>query len=272
MNTCEFKYDNNVIVNYDKYKIVYYTDNKLFSDCFLESRVSSEKTFRSIITYFINNNIINKKNNIIDSGAWIGDNSIPWAMNIDGIVYAIDPSQENCDFIDETANYNSIDNLKTLCNAIGDIEKVLSTNDSLNHCSFVYNSNCTEMISNNSGINTIKSTTLDILYNLGKIDNIGFIHLDVEGMEYDALKGSIKIIDLYRPIVAYENHLELDKNIEKIKNFFKERKYIVRMINEVLEGCRPDCRNFLAIPEEIDNNINYNELHISLNAEHLFTP
>ena len=46
-----------------------------------------------------NNNVIDKNKNIIDLGAWIGDNSIPWAKNIDGIVYAIDPSKENCKYI-----------------------------------------------------------------------------------------------------------------------------------------------------------------------------
>ena len=39
------------------------------------------------------------KGNIIDLGAWIGDNAIPWAKNINHIVYAIDPSSQNIEFI-----------------------------------------------------------------------------------------------------------------------------------------------------------------------------
>jgi hypothetical protein len=52
-----------------------------------KKRDNHEVMFRRINTYLIKNKII--KNNIIDLGAWIGDNSIPWAKNIDGTVYAI---------------------------------------------------------------------------------------------------------------------------------------------------------------------------------------
>ena len=70
--------------------------NHPFSD-YLKVRDKHEVLFRRINTFLIKNKII--KNNIIDLGAWIGDNSIPWAKNIDGFVYAIDPSHDNCKFI-----------------------------------------------------------------------------------------------------------------------------------------------------------------------------
>ena len=57
------------------------------------TRVEAEPCFRRIITYLIINNII--KNNIIDLGAWMGDNAIVWSLMVKDIVYAIDPSPEN---------------------------------------------------------------------------------------------------------------------------------------------------------------------------------
>ena len=43
------------------------------------------------------------------------------------------------------------------------------------------------------------------------IENIGYIHLDVEGMEYKILQGSNKLLDECRPIISFEQHLELNK-------------------------------------------------------------
>ena len=68
----------------------------------------------------VKNNIINKDKNFIDLGAWIGDNSLPWAkllkkLNGNGIIYAIDPSEYNCNFIEKTANLNQLStNIKTI--------------------------------------------------------------------------------------------------------------------------------------------------------------
>jgi FkbM family methyltransferase len=93
--------------------------------------------FRRINTFLIKNKII--KNNIIDLGAWIGDNSIPWARNVDDrIVYAIDPSPDNCDFINKTCELNKIKNVKIIQSAISNVNEILTTNDDLHHCSFVY--------------------------------------------------------------------------------------------------------------------------------------
>jgi hypothetical protein len=63
------------------------------SSAIFKTRDGNEVFFRKITTFLINNGTI--KDNIIDLGAWIGDNSIPWAMNIDATVYAIDPSSDN---------------------------------------------------------------------------------------------------------------------------------------------------------------------------------
>ena len=262
MEECTFIYDNNVTIIYNSIKHVEHLSNYVItSHNNLKERVGKEKRFREIITHLINKNIIDKKKNIIDLGAWIGDNALPWAKNIEGIVYAIDPGEDNCKFINETAQYNEINNITTICAAISDKEEQLTTNEPLDHCSFVYNEKCTEIRDTNTvGINSVLSTSLDILHGKGKIENIGFIHLDVEGMEHKVIKGSSALISKYRPIITYENHLELDKHVLDIKSYFIGINYTVRMIDEVLEGCRLDCRNFLAIPNEIYYTIDFGNL------------
>jgi FkbM family methyltransferase len=205
-------------------------------------RPIKEKIFRKINTYLILNNII--KNNIIDLGAWIGDNSIPWAMNINSTIYAIDPSEENCNFIKEMCNLNKINNVKVIQSAISDKNEILTTNDDMFHVSFVYNNK------NNNGKNKLNAVTLDYLYNNKEIENIGYIHLDVEGMELRILQGAINIVNNYRPIVTFEQHIETE-NYDDILKYFTSRNYKVFLIEEVAGN--PDCRNSIAFPIEIYN-------------------
>jgi len=233
MRSCIFTNDNNVEI---------ILQGHYFSDI-LAIRDNYEVYFRRIHTYMINNNIIDKTKNIIDLGAWIGDNTFPWAKNIKGIVYAIDPSPVNCSFIDEIKTLNNLTNIQIIEKAISDKNETLTTNSDLQHCSFVYDN------PHNNGCNKVESYSLDSLYSLNEINNIGYIHLDVEGMEYRVIKGAAKLIEHFRPLITFEQHFEID-NFMIIVNYLKERNYNVFLINEILQECRSDCRNFLAIPKE----------------------
>lgn len=74
-------------------------------------------------------------------------------MNINNIIYAIDPSSENCNYIRNIAEFNNINIIET---ALSDKIKLLSTNDNIRHCSFV-NSN-----QGTSGKYKITNSSLDI--------------------------------------------------------------------------------------------------------------
>lgn len=225
--------------------------NGKISDMF-KTRDNHEVIFRRINTYLIKNKII--QNNIIDLGAWIGDNSIPWAKNIDGIVYAIDPCHENCDFINKTCEVNQIKNVKTIQCAISNVNELLTTNDNLFHCSFIYGNPLL------SGINKVNAVSLDFLYETKHIENIGYIHLDVEGMEYKVIEGSQNLIDNCRPIISFEQHLLID-DYDIILSYFKNKNYRVFLIDEILPGCRYDCRNSFAFPNEICNESLIENIH-----------
>jgi FkbM family methyltransferase len=181
--------------------------------------------------------------NIIDLGAWIGDNTVPWAKQTTSTIYAIDPSAKNCRYIQQVAAMNSISNIKIIQKAISDKQESLYTLDNLHHCSFVYNKapeGCGRVA---------EAVSLDHLFVAQEITEIGFIHLDVEGMEAAVVKGAEKLIQERRPLVTFEQHLELD-DYKGLSAVFVNKKYRVYMIDEVLPGCRPDCRNFIAFPCE----------------------
>ena len=152
-----FQHDNNVKIKLLKHE---FTSKFKF-------RANFEVMFRKINTYFIKKKIID--GNIIDLGCWIGDNSIPWAMNLDHTIYAIDPSPNNINYVKEMTRLNNIQNIKTIQKAISDKNQIIGTNDNINHCSF----------NKTGGKTTLLSTSLDHLYSEEQLDNIAYIHLDV---------------------------------------------------------------------------------------------
>ena len=243
-----FSNDNGVAITYHM--------NHRFAGLF-GSRNEHEVMFRRISTYLINQGHI--RGNIVDLGAWIGDNALPWTKSLlmaqnatserldtknigtDALVYAIDPSPDNCQFIRDLASLNNIQNIRVIEKAISDKREVLCTNDDLTHCSFVSDED--------SGRNQVKAWPLDDLYAAGEITDVAYIHLDVEGMENRVVAGAQKLINTYKPIIAFEQHLEQDPFIE-LSAHIAEKGYVVYLINEVLPGCRPDCRNFIAFPSD----------------------
>jgi FkbM family methyltransferase len=243
-----FVNDNNIIIKVDK--------TLQYSETY-GGRVNAEQKFRKIINYMIQNNYINKDKNIIDLGAWIGDNSLPWAKNINGIVYAIDPSSDNCSFIKELIQINNISNVNIIQTIISDKEEELSIEQGdINHAKFTTNIQGTKF----------KSSTLDSLNNLNIITNIGFIHLDVEGMEFKVILGGDKLIKTERPIVAYEGHSDTDLDLDDIKKYFIKEDYSIFKIEEIC-GANPTCRNSLAIPNSIVRNIDFNHMFSNLNID-----
>jgi len=90
---------------------------------------------------------------------------------------------------------------------------------------------------------------LDYLLSQGEIDNIAYIHLDVEGFEFNVIKGSEQIIELFKPIISYEQHLETC-DYKGLSLHLYNKGYNIYLINEILPGCREDCRNLLAFPND----------------------
>ena len=198
---------------------------------------------RAIITSALNNAIIDPSKSIIDVGAQNGDCALVWAKMINGSVYAIDPSSRNLAFIRKVAKINSIENVVTLNYAIGNSKDYLYPLYDLDHTVFSKTPRTKFSIKNK-----VPSVTLDLLYERGEFRSIGYIHLDVEGMELDALRGARKIIEECNPIITFEAHITID-DIQSIFDLLRLAGYSVYMINEATSGGRPDCINFLALPK-----------------------
>lgn len=200
-------------------------------------RDGCEVLFRRIHAWLFHNGYI--RGAVIDLGAWIGDNTLPWSFLTCHTIYAIDPSPANCEYVRALAAANQRSNIVVLEHAISDRDEELRTTDMLDHCSFVWNTSP-------SG-NAVQATSLDALLARGVLTGVDYIHLDVEGMEHKVLVGASSLLKQYRPMVSFEQHIDTE-NWQSIVDMFDG--YEVYRIEEVMPHCRHDCRNFLAIPWE----------------------
>mgnify|MGYP003385327692 CR=1 FL=1 len=76
----------------------------------------------------------------------------------------------------------------------------------------------------------------------------GFLHIDVEGFELQALQGARQIITQHKPVFSIEIHVVESKDFTlEIVKYVEELGYYLYMVNEVC-GMRVDCRNFICFP------------------------
>ena len=166
-----------------------------------------------------------KDYSIIDCGAHIGDGAIPIAdalrynNRMDIKVYALDPSIEKCKFIKKIAKLNKLDNVIVL--QIGLSDNVTSYNHKKNGDwdKNTGGTNWTETDSEEADKDSekVNFTTLDLLVENGYIsEKIGYIHLDVEGMECKAIKGALRTIKNTSPVLSLEENNVKDETLKKL--------------------------------------------------------
>ena len=155
---------------------------------------------------------------IIDVGAHVGDTGLYLCKilkenyNYKNIkVIFIDPDNTKIDFIKKMAEKNNLDNLVTLNYGVNS-KKENGNIDKSTHAGGW------KIKKNENG--DIKLDTID---NLCKNMNISMIHIDVEGMEYDCLLGSINTINNVKYIM-----IELNSITERTNevNFLKKNNFI----------------------------------------------
>lgn len=224
---------------------------ELLSKCIkYRNRSNSEPLLRRIVCQLYKNNLIDKKLSVIDIGCWLADNTIVWSNFLDkekANVLAIDPAESNIAFGKLLADINKCQNIEWYQAVCADVEGIpLYYENRIDHATF-----------NAKGDGTpsrIKTTTLDSIVGKNRYACVGLLHIDVEGFEERVLKGAENIIKYSKPIIIFEQHICKEDSASICKKLEKES-YTVYMINEVLPGCEKDCRNFIAIQNDIDISI-----------------
>ena len=100
----------------------------------------------------------------------------------------------------------------SLCRSFGTFDKNFICGASLNNRNCEYNT-------------MVETTTLDQLFSNKYLENL-CIKIDVEGHEYEVLKGSETILSKYRPIIFVEiNKNKIVNGYSDVFNFLKRKKY-----------------------------------------------
>jgi hypothetical protein len=76
----------------------------------------------------------------------------------------------------------------------------------------------------------------------------GFLHLDLEGGEAEALRGARRLLARDAPVISFELHVHVNRTAAgELLNLVSSLGYDSFLVEEIC-GMRADCRNFLAIP------------------------
>jgi len=208
-------------------------------------RINSEPLLRQVVHRLYTQGFVSQSLSVIDIGAWIGDNALVWAKLLEdkSIIFAIDPSKRNLDFIKEISKHNNLNNIKL-------VEAVCSDKDG-NKMNFSGNIDHASFTTDSTGYDSgLSSRSLDSI--VGNTA-IGLIHLDVEGHEFEVMLGAQKIIERDRPIIIFEQHL-IDDNSSKTIDWLERYEYKTTVVNEILTENRIDCRNFISFPKDFQLN------------------
>ena len=194
-----------------------------------------------------------RNKDVIDVGAFIGDSALVIAPYVDKKIHSFEISPMQCEEIKKVAKYNNIE------------DKVVVHNMGLTD-------HPTTFYMNSNKINSAQHVTSHgkIPIQMETIDNMveklhltpGVIKADIEGNEYEMLKGAEKTIKKYRPIITvsvYHNYDNLFVVPDYVKSFgnysfaFRAGSAIARHMGEMV---------MFAYPNEIGDFDSFDDNHI----------
>ena len=194
----------------------------------------SEPAIFNFINYFLKDGMY-----FFDIGANIGLHSLFASKRVGngGKVFSFEPCESIYKRLIENINTNNVNNIYSYKIALGEKDSKVDMVKILNETSRTYigviQSNG---ISLNNEIENVKMTTLDSFVNINKIRKINDLKLDVEGYEFNVLKGAVKTLSTLIPSVIqvefdseylYRNNIDMNE----IKKFFQKYKYLPFSLN-----------------------------------------
>ncbi len=172
-----------------------------------------------------------KKGTFVDVGANVGRYSMMVANNLKdkGRLVSIEPEPEVFETLKKNAELNKIKNavlINTACFSRNKNMKFYITK-SLGEHSLYGKGKCIK----------IRARKLDDILKERKINDVNLIKIDVEGAEFEVIKGAAKTISMQKPMIIFES-LE-EERASKITKFLKKEGYKVHQISN---------RNYFAEP------------------------
>jgi FkbM family methyltransferase len=194
--------NNQEIIRAENFNFCTLKNDTCISDS-LRNNVLFEKFLLALVSKIIDPNM-----NMLDIGSNIGVWSIVYSSFLKGQIYAFEPQEEI---------YNCL--IKNI--SLNNCKNIIPYNIGLSDKKTEYLMNATYDTSQNFGAFRIcPDGNLSINVDTGdslNLSNIGFIKIDVEGHELEALQGLSNTINTYKPIILIEIH----SSHENANNTFK---------------------------------------------------
>ena len=162
---------------------------------------------------------------VVDIGAHIGRYTIIGAKRVgaNGKVVAIEANPSNFEMLNRNIKLNQLTNILSLNNAVYSKEtkiKLYLPGEELGHT--IYNTVMSDRAKNEDKFVEVSANTLDYFLQLKGITDVNWIKIDVEGAEFEVLKGATNVLskskdiallieihnlsggtNLYRPILEF---------------------------------------------------------------------
>lgn len=143
--------------------------------------------------------VVRAGNTVYDVGAHTGYYSLLASLLVGprGLVYAFEPVPANLNYLREHLRRNDIKNTRVCACAV---------TDSIGPMRFQEHQHSSMGRLDAAGSLEVEAVSLDRLHAAGKIRPPDVIKMDIEGAEYEALKGAGSILTDYHPIIFLATH------------------------------------------------------------------
>ena len=161
---------------------------------------------------------------LFDVGANIGSYTLS-LHNKAKHIYAFEASRINIGYLNDNIRGNKIKNVMTVHKAVSDednkkIKLYLSPDTGGNNSIY-------ERF--NGEFETVETVTLDSFYANNEISSVDVIKIDVEGAEFDVIRGASEVLDTFKPVLIIEfNKFTAEKagyDLEQLYDYLKNMKF-----------------------------------------------
>ena len=163
------------------------------------------------ILWFYEKYFSKRQGHMLDIGCNIGSWTLPLAQRYpENKIIAFDCQAEIVSCVEQTIKLNRLNNAQTQHCAVSDLCTRTCYNKIDYKCEANFGAYEFERPYANSDFNGMTTPDIDTISVLTvdslNLDQVVFMKLDIEGMEYKALKGAINTITACQPFVTFEHH------------------------------------------------------------------
>ncbi len=202
---------------------------------------------------------LDSNSTVVEVGAHIGTLTVILSK-LSKEVYSFEPLKQSYDLLNKNLDLNNCKNVKTFKKGIGDKKGKIKID-------FIADGNCGATVLQGGSINKTWKNKNDLELDLEvdvitldslKLDSLDYLKIDVEGYEENVIRGGLKIINKFKPVIVLECMGDYDYGSiitdEQIETKFKKLLELGYSYKNLISECNTDLGekiwDILFIPKE----------------------